>query len=94
MGIDNRDEVRAFLTCRRAKVSPEQAGIPAYGSRRVTVLRRGEVAAIAGVSVEYYTRMERGNLAGASAGTSSGDGLELLATWAATQRSGTAQMKR
>ncbi|WUJ12623.1 helix-turn-helix transcriptional regulator [Actinoplanes sp. NBC_00393] len=64
--MDNRDEVRAFLTSRRAKVSPEQAGIPAYGSRRVTGLRRGEVAALAGVSVEYYTRMERGNLAGAS----------------------------
>ncbi|MBB2946325.1 transcriptional regulator with XRE-family HTH domain [Actinoplanes lutulentus] len=64
--MDNREEVRAFLTSRRAKVSPEQAGIPAYGSRRVSGLRRGEVAALAGVSVEYYTRMERGNLAGAS----------------------------
>jgi transcriptional regulator with XRE-family HTH domain len=66
MGIDNRSEVRAFLTSRRAKVSPEQAGIPAYGSRRVAGLRRGEVAALAGVSVEYYTRLERGNLAGVS----------------------------
>jgi transcriptional regulator with XRE-family HTH domain len=64
--MDNRSEVRAFLTSRRAKVSPEQAGIPAYGSRRVAGLRRGEVAALAGVSVEYYTRLERGNLAGAS----------------------------
>jgi transcriptional regulator with XRE-family HTH domain len=64
--MDNRDEVRAFLTSRRAKVSPEQAGIPAYGSRRVAGLRRGEVAALAGVSVEYYTRLERGNLSGAS----------------------------
>ncbi|BCY09115.1 helix-turn-helix transcriptional regulator [Actinoplanes sp. L3-i22] len=64
--MDNRDEVRAFLTSRRAKVSPEQAGIPAYGSRRVAGLRRGEVAALAGVSVEYYTRLERGNLAGVS----------------------------
>ena len=64
--MDNHDEVRAFLTSRRAKVSPEQAGIPAYGSRRVAGLRRGEVAALAGVSVEYYTRLERGNLAGAS----------------------------
>ena len=50
--MDNHDEVRAFLTSRRAKVSPEQAGIPAYGSRRVAGLRRGEVAALAGVSVE------------------------------------------
>lgn len=64
--MDNHDEVRAFLTSRRSKVSPEQAGIPAYGSRRVAGLRRGEVAALAGVSVEYYTRLERGNLAGAS----------------------------
>ncbi|WP_328468942.1 helix-turn-helix transcriptional regulator [Actinoplanes sp. NBC_00393] len=64
--MDNRSEVRAFLTSRRAKISPEQAGIPAYGSRRVAGLRRGEVAALAGVSVEYYTRMERGNLTGAS----------------------------
>ncbi|MGW4941866.1 helix-turn-helix transcriptional regulator [Actinoplanes sp. NPDC004185] len=64
--MDNRSEVRAFLSSRRAKLSPEQAGIPAYGSRRVAGLRRGEVAALAGVSVEYYTRLERGNLAGAS----------------------------
>ena len=64
--MDNRDEVRAFLSSRRAKISPEQAGIPADGSRRVAGLRRGEVAALAGVSVEYYTRLERGNLAGAS----------------------------
>ena len=64
--MDNRNEVRAFLTSRRAKVSPEQAGLPAYGNRRVAGLRRGEVAALAGVSVEYYTRLERGNLAGAS----------------------------
>jgi transcriptional regulator with XRE-family HTH domain len=64
--MENHDEVRAFLTSRRARVTPEQAGIPAYGSRRVAGLRRGEVAALAGVSVEYYTRLERGNLAGAS----------------------------
>jgi transcriptional regulator with XRE-family HTH domain len=64
--MDNRSEVRAFLSSRRAKVSPEQAGIPAYGSRRVAGLRRGEVAALAGVSVEYYTRLERGHLAGVS----------------------------
>ncbi|GAA4261839.1 helix-turn-helix transcriptional regulator [Dactylosporangium darangshiense] len=66
MGLDNRGEVRAFLTSRRAKISPGQAGIPTGGSRRVAGLRRGEVAALAGVSVEYYTRLERGNLAGAS----------------------------
>ncbi|WP_250036884.1 helix-turn-helix transcriptional regulator [Paractinoplanes maris] len=64
--MDNTSEVRAFLTSRRAKITPEQAGIPAYGSRRVAGLRRGEVAALAGVSVEYYTRLERGHLGGAS----------------------------
>ncbi|MEV4095712.1 helix-turn-helix transcriptional regulator [Streptosporangium saharense] len=66
--MDNRSEVRAFLTSRRAKVSPQQAGLPSHGRRRVEGLRRGEVAALAGVSVEYYTRLERGNLAGASDG--------------------------
>jgi transcriptional regulator with XRE-family HTH domain len=65
--MDNRNEVRDFLTSRRAKVSPEGAGLPAYGgNRRVPGLRREEVAMLAGVSVDYYTRLERGNLGGAS----------------------------
>jgi PAS domain-containing protein len=65
--MDDRSEIRAFLTSRRAKLTPEQAGLPDYGSsRRVAGLRRGEVALLAGVSVEYYTRMERGNLSGVS----------------------------
>ena len=64
--MDNRDEVRAFLTSRRDKITPGQAGLPVYGTRRVAGLRRGEVAMLAGVSVEYYTRLERGNLAGVS----------------------------
>jgi hypothetical protein len=65
--MDNRNEIREFLATRRARITPEQAGIPAYGStRRVPGLRRGEVASLAGVSIEYYTRLERGNLAGAS----------------------------
>ncbi|MFB6783474.1 helix-turn-helix transcriptional regulator [Streptomyces sp. NPDC056352] len=64
--MDNRDEVSAFLKSRRAKITPEQAGLPVYGQRRVPGLRRGEVAMLAGVSVEYYTRLERGNLTGAS----------------------------
>ena len=65
--MDNRSEIRAFLTSRRAKIGPEAAGLPAYGgTRRVPGLRRGEVATLAGVSIEYYTRLERGNLAGAS----------------------------
>ncbi|MGW3782865.1 hypothetical protein ACWEAF_46380, partial [Streptomyces sp. NPDC005071] len=62
--MDNRDAVSAFLRSRRERITPEQAGLPAYGQRRVPGLRRGEVATLAGVSVEYYTRLERGNLRG------------------------------
>lgn len=62
----HRDTVSAFLRTRRERITPEQAGLPVYGPRRVPGLRRGEVAALAGVSVEYYTRLERGNLKGAS----------------------------
>jgi transcriptional regulator with XRE-family HTH domain len=64
--MDNRDAVSAFLRSRREKITPEQAGLPVYGRRRVPGLRRGEVAALAGVSVEYYTRLERGSLRGVS----------------------------
>ncbi len=64
--MDNQDSVSAFLRSRRARITPEQAGLPAYGQRRVPGLRRGEVATLAGVSVEYYTRLERGNLRGVS----------------------------
>lgn len=65
--MDNRSEVRDFLASRRAKITPEKAGLPMYGGhRRVSGLRREEVALLAGVSVDYYTRLERGNLAGAS----------------------------
>jgi len=65
--MDNRDEVRAFLSSRRAKITPEQAGMAHYGrNRRVPGLRRSEVADLAGVSVEYYAQLERGNLAGVS----------------------------
>ncbi|BCJ69426.1 helix-turn-helix transcriptional regulator [Polymorphospora rubra] len=60
-------EVRNFLVTRRAKVTPEQTGLPQYGgTRRVPGLRREEVAMLAGVSVDYYTRLEKGNIAGAS----------------------------
>lgn len=66
--MDNRAEVREFLMTRRAKVTPQQAGLPAGGgSRRVPGLRRSEVAMLAGVSVEYYAKLERGAIAGASA---------------------------
>ena len=65
---DIRGEVREFLTTRRAKITPEQAGLPSYGGRRrVAGLRRDEVALLAGISIEYYTRPERGNIRGASA---------------------------
>ncbi|WP_281900926.1 helix-turn-helix transcriptional regulator [Phytohabitans aurantiacus] len=66
--MNNRAEVRDFLTSRRAKISPERAGIPSAGQRRVPGLRRSEVAALAGMSVEYYAKLERGSLAGVSAG--------------------------
>ncbi|GAA4955390.1 helix-turn-helix transcriptional regulator [Actinoplanes utahensis] len=66
--MNNRAEVADFLTTRRAKISPEQAGLPAGGQRRVPGLRRSEVAALAGMSVEYYAKLERGSLAGVSAG--------------------------
>jgi transcriptional regulator with XRE-family HTH domain len=65
--VDNRAEVRDFLKSRRARITPEAAGLPTYGEqRRVPGLRRTEVAQLAGMSVEYYTRLERGNLAGVS----------------------------
>jgi transcriptional regulator with XRE-family HTH domain len=61
------DEIREFLTTRRAKLSPERAGVPRYGrKRRVPGLRREEVALRAGISVEWYTRLERGVARGVS----------------------------
>jgi transcriptional regulator with XRE-family HTH domain len=65
--VDDRNEIRQFLTSRRARITPQQAGLPVYGAnRRVPGLRREEVALLAGVSVDYYTRLERGNLGGVS----------------------------
>jgi len=64
--VDNQNEVREFLTSRRAKITPERAGLPAGPRRRVPGLRRSEVAALSDVSVEYYAKLERGNLAGVS----------------------------
>jgi transcriptional regulator with XRE-family HTH domain len=66
--MDTRNEIREFLTTRRARITPEQAGLRTYGTgpRRVAGLRREEVALLAGVSVDYYTRLERGNAAGVS----------------------------
>jgi transcriptional regulator with XRE-family HTH domain len=72
--VDAKKEIQEFLTSRRAAITPEQAGVPSYGARRVPGLRREEVAVLAGVSVPYYTRLERGDLSGVSDGV-----LEALA---------------
>ena len=65
--MDPTNDIREFLVSRRARITPEQAGLPAYGSnRRVKGLRREEVAMLAGISAEYYVRLERGNVRGAS----------------------------
>jgi transcriptional regulator with XRE-family HTH domain len=64
--MDTGGEIRDFLTSRRARITPEDVGLQSYGPRRVPGLRREEVATLAGVSVDYYNRMERGNLSGAS----------------------------
>ncbi|MER7248704.1 helix-turn-helix transcriptional regulator [Kribbella sp. NPDC000426] len=61
------NDLREFLTTRRARITPEQAGLPVYGAnRRVTGMRREEVALLAGISVEYYTRLERGSVGSVS----------------------------
>jgi transcriptional regulator with XRE-family HTH domain len=64
--VDTKKEIREFLTSRRARITPDQAGLRSYGSRRVPGLRREEVAVLAGVSVPYYTRLERGDMSGVS----------------------------
>ncbi len=64
--MDSQAEISEFLRSRRARLTPDQAGIIGGGRRRVTGLRREEVAMLAGVSTDYYARLERGNLAGAS----------------------------
>ena len=73
--MDARREFADFLASRRAKITPEQAGLPVYGAlRRVPGLRREEVALMAGVSADYYIKLERGNARGVS-----GSVLEALA---------------
>jgi len=65
--VDNRADIRDFLTSRRARITPEQAGLlPGGGRRRVTGLRREEVAVLAGVSTDWYTRLEKGHISGVS----------------------------
>jgi transcriptional regulator with XRE-family HTH domain len=66
--MDARSEIRDFLTSRRGRIKPEDVGLRTFGPRRVPGLRREEVATLAGLSVDYYNRLERGNLAGASEG--------------------------
>ncbi|MET7519630.1 helix-turn-helix transcriptional regulator [Streptomyces sp. NPDC005480] len=63
---DHRAEIRDFLATRRAKITPEQAGLPTSARRRVPGLRREEVAVLAGVSTEWYTRLEKGHIGGVS----------------------------
>ncbi|GGV84984.1 helix-turn-helix transcriptional regulator [Streptomyces massasporeus] len=63
---DNRADIRDFLARRRAQLTPEQVGLPAGGRRRVPGLRREEVAVLAGVSTEWYTRLEKGHIGGVS----------------------------
>src|SRR5829696_8654568 len=72
--MDTRSDIREFLTSRRARLKAADVGLPDYGPRRVRGLRREEVAVLAGVSVPYYTRLERGDMSGASEGV-----LEALA---------------
>lgn len=64
--MDHSEEVTDFLRTRRDRITPEQAGIIGGGRRRVPGLRREELAMLTGVSVEYYARMERGDLRGVS----------------------------
>jgi len=64
--MNTSNDIAEFLTSRRANITPEQAGLPTYGRRRVLGLRREEVASLAGVSIEYYRRLERGNVSGVS----------------------------
>lgn len=63
---DNASDIRDFLASRRARITPEQAGLPTSGRRRVPGLRREEVAVLAGVSTEWYTRLEKGHINGVS----------------------------
>jgi transcriptional regulator with XRE-family HTH domain len=74
MLMETEKEFREFLSSRRARITPERAGLSSYGSRRVPGLRREEVAVLAGVSVPYYSRLERGEIRGVSEGV-----LEALA---------------
>jgi transcriptional regulator with XRE-family HTH domain len=73
-GVDRRRQFGEFLRSRRSRMRPDEMGLPATGRRRVPGLRRDEVARLAGVSVEYYTRLEQGR-----GGRPSDDVLDALA---------------
>jgi len=60
--VDSKQEIREFLTSRRARITPDQVELASYGPRRVPGLRREEVAVLASVSVPYYSRLERGDI--------------------------------
>jgi transcriptional regulator with XRE-family HTH domain len=60
------NELGEFLRSRRARLTPEMAGVVSYGARRVPGLRREELAQLAGVSATYYTRLEQGQSTHAS----------------------------
>jgi transcriptional regulator with XRE-family HTH domain len=64
--VSTSDDIAEFLSSRRARITPEQAGLPSYGTRRVPGLRREGVASLAGVGIDYYRRLERGNVTGVS----------------------------
>lgn len=102
--MDNRDEVRDFLVTRRSKLTPDQAGLIAGTNRRVPGLRRGEVATLADISVEYYAKLERGNLAGVSESVlhsvaralrlDHAEASHLLHLWSAANASPSRRMRR
>lgn len=92
-------EIRDFLRTRRARVTPEQAGLaPHSAARRVPGLRREEVAQLAGVSVDYYIRLERGRTRGVFAtvleavarepASTSAEALDILASWTSASADG------
>src|SRR3954466_1070773 len=64
--VNAASDIAEFLAGRRAKITPERAGLPSYGKRRVPGLRREEVASLAGVSADYYRRLEGGQVSGVS----------------------------
>lgn len=77
--MDPKAEIREFLSTRRGRITPDQAGLPVYGTnRRVTGLRREEVAMLAGISAEYYIRIERGSVKGVSEDVLDGISRALL----------------